>query len=171
MSNEPHVRPRRPEDIPKLAKALAEVQKVEGYPVKIGFNDLTEFITPPDAFQEFAAVLNGEPVGNIVLTDAVGTEVHDAWLEKGGDPKRPTVNFGRYFVSRDARGAGLGRKLVEAACQWSRDNGRVMMLTVIYKQNPVKAIKLYEANGFRHLADGHLVIADIPFPSGHYVAE
>ena len=56
----------------------------------------------------------------------------------------------RFFVRRSARGAGLGRRLVEEGCWWAKEREMRVVMNVLSKD--VDAMRLYEKVGFRRIA-------------------
>jgi GNAT superfamily N-acetyltransferase len=79
---------------------------------------------------------DGQPVGVAQLRFrwSIWTSAHDCWLED-------------LFVRESARGAGLGRQLVEAAIALARERGckRIELDT---NDNNTAALALYESCGF-----------------------
>ncbi len=53
------------------------------------------------------------------------------------------------LVAEDARGQGVGRKLLEAVLRWARENPHVLKLGLAVYAHNDRAIKLYESAGFR----------------------
>jgi GNAT superfamily N-acetyltransferase len=70
---------------------------------------------------------------------SIWTESDDCWLED-------------IFVEEDARGAGLGRELVEAAFERARERGCARMELDVNEANP-GAVRLYESLGFEAWSD------------------
>lgn len=61
-------------------------------------------------------------------------------------PDKREANLG-VFVERRSRGAGVGRKLMERAFEWSRENDKALKLCV-WEHNDV-ALVMYKRMGFR----------------------
>jgi len=80
------------------------------------------------------AMAGGEPVGL-------------AWA-KIENPDDDVAHLYQMWVAPEFRGAGIGRRLVNAAINWARDRGvKVMVLDVTCGNVP--AARLYESMGFR----------------------
>lgn len=80
---------------------------------------------------------NGRPVGYLVL----------GWcysLEQGGRH----VLVDELYLVPDARGRGLGRALLAAACDWARWQGAEVARLEVNRHNP-RARALYLRHGFR----------------------
>lgn len=57
-------------------------------------------------------------------------------------------SIGLIGVAPDARGGGVGRRLVEGAVAWSREQG-LERVTVVTQARNVPALRLFESCGFR----------------------
>ena len=79
----------------------------------------------------FLAERDGAAVGLVSATAAAGTGY-----------------LGAMWVAPAARGAGLGRALVDAACAWLRERGCTRLALTVTETNAA-AIALYEGAGFR----------------------
>ena len=89
-------------------------------------------------FQAFAAFdAAGTPIG-LVSASARGAGV-------GG--------FGALWVAPEARGSGLGREMVEAACAWAADRGCTRIEMSVTDGNPAE--RLYESLGFARTGERH----------------
>jgi len=114
----------------------------------IGFRDWWQRTEPGDAAFEAGVrrvladpnaefLLAGDPpvgVCQLRYRYAIWTESEDCWLED-------------IFVEEEARGAGLGRELVEAAFERARERGCRRMELDVNEAN-VGALRLYESLGF-----------------------
>lgn len=156
------IRPRQPSDVPALLAALEDVYRTDGYPVE-GPSGGEAFISPPGLAQAWVAVRAGAAVGQVAVVAGAGQAAVRAWVDHhhhhhpggGGGGSRDAaraVVVARFFVRRDARRLGLGRRLVERACAWARDRGMVVVMNVMSKD--VDAMRLYERIGFRRIGEG-----------------
>lgn len=61
-----------------------------------------------------------------------------------------TCELVKMYLSKDARGKGLGQKMISHVMQWAKDNG---YSTVYLETMPelAKAVKVYEQFGFQYL--------------------
>jgi ribosomal protein S18 acetylase RimI-like enzyme len=85
-----------------------------------------------------AAVFAGRGADGAVVGTATGAEFE---AEPG------VAHLYAMWVSPDARGAGLGRALVEAVVAWARDRGCARLVLSVTETNET-ARRLYEACGF-----------------------
>jgi GNAT superfamily N-acetyltransferase len=147
----PTIRPRREEDLPKLASALVRVHAVDGYPVE-GVADPEAWLRHPRELQSWTATQHDEPIGQVTLTRAQPEDdAAVAWREyTGGDVDRLAV-AARLFVDPDHRGSGAGRLLMETARDFARSNGLAIALDVVLKDRA--AIRLYERLGAERIGD------------------
>jgi GNAT superfamily N-acetyltransferase len=119
----------------------------------IGFRDWWSRSEPPDAaFHEGVRrvladpnsdfLIAGEPpaaVCQLRYRHSIWTETLDCWLED-------------IFVEEAARGAGLGRKLMEAAFERARERGCARMELDVNERN-AGALSLYKSLGFEAWSD------------------
>src|SRR5439155_332909 len=80
----------------------------------------------------------------VAVDDARGTILGTC----GVFPVEPrTYELRKMYLRREARGLGLGQKLLDEAVRWTRDQGgaRIVLDTV---HEMTRAIAFYEANGF-----------------------
>ena len=78
-----------------------------------------------------------QAVGYLVLT-------HGYSLEFGG----PFVLLDEIYVCPELRGSGLGRRLIDSAAQYCRDNAFGYLRLEVQKKN-VRPIEVYRTYGFR----------------------
>lgn len=98
---------------------------------------LDQVLADPALGAVLLAESNGEPVGYLVL----------GWcfsLEQGGRH----VLIDELYLVPAARGRGLGRALLAAACDWARWQGAEVARLEVNRHNP-RAKALYLGNGFR----------------------
>jgi ribosomal protein S18 acetylase RimI-like enzyme len=119
----------------------------------IGFRDWWHRTEPGDAAFEAGVrrvladpnaefLLAGDPpvgVCQLRYRYAVWTESEDCWLED-------------IFVEEEARGAGVGRRLVEAAFERARERGCSRIQLDVNEAN-AGALRLYESLGFEAWSD------------------
>ena len=91
----------------------------------------------PHVGSVFLAREGGAAVGYMVLT-------HGYSLEFGG----PFVLLDEIFVLPEARGAGLGKRLIGAAAAYCRENGFGYLRLEVQKKN-VRAADVYRTCGFQ----------------------
>jgi GNAT superfamily N-acetyltransferase len=145
------IRTRRDEDLPNLAAVLVRVHAKDGYPVE-GVADPEGWLRHPNELENWTAVEDDQPIGQITLTRAVPEDdAARAWQEHTGvDIDRLAIPV-RLFVHPDHRGTGAGRLLMEAALEFARTRGLAIAFDVMLKDRA--AIRLYERLGAQHIAD------------------
>lgn len=171
------VRPRTDADLDRCAAILVRVHGVDGYPVE-GVADPHARLHPDRLVAAWVAEIEGEDtgdgggedtaagvgeghadgvgeghavVGHVALTDpSIGDRGEVGRLAPGLEGK-PFGLLCRLFVAPEARGAGAGRRLVEAAMAHARVRGLPLVLDVMVKDR--SAIRLYERLGWRHIGD------------------
>ena len=145
MSDQLVIRPRRDADIPALARVLAEVHSLDGYPVE-GVADAEAWLVSSQMLAAWAAVLGRGLVGQVMLMGpSAGDDAANIWMGRHGAGDVAVV--GRLFVAPRARGRHAGRKLMEAAASHAEELGRRAVLDVMDKDTA--AIRLYERLGWR----------------------
>jgi GNAT superfamily N-acetyltransferase len=109
---------------------------------------------PPDAWQ---ARLRSDAAATFLAT----RDGADVGLATGA-PYDDTAGLFGMFVDPQARGAGVGRALVEAVIEWARSEGHALIRLDVGDHN-ASAIRLYETCGF--LPTG--VTSSMPPPRAH----
>ena len=93
--------------------------------------DLLTFGEKPEPVDAFVAVIDGTPVGSVMVAPAAAGQ---AWLSK-------------FFVDRSRRGAGIGRALLSRAVEAARARGYAS-IALETRTAFVEAIHLYESTGW-----------------------
>jgi GNAT superfamily N-acetyltransferase len=142
------IRPKAHSDEPGCLALLLEVHRYDGYPRYLP-DDPPRFITPPYESAAWVAEQDGQIVGHVGLHDAaVNPTLHAAQRATGLGPDELAV-VARLLVAPLARGAGLGRALLETAASYARSKGQRAVLDVV--QDSAAPIALYEATGWTRL--------------------
>ena len=139
------IRARRDADLPACADLVREVHSTERYPRFLP-TDIVQFLNPPDPFGCWVADLDGEVAGHVALVPRglpAATEIAARALGKAADQ---LAVVGRLFVSRQARGRGVGRLLLDTATAEARSRGLHPVLDVDIELSA--AIALYESAGW-----------------------
>lgn len=144
------IRGRRDEDLPGLVAALESVNEADKYPPHIP-GDLRDLIAVPYELSAFVAEMDGRPVGHVALHPYSARAVMAAASEATGAPVESLAAVARLFVEVDARGSGVGRRLLEAAVNDANVRGRTAVLDV-WTELPA-AVALYESAGWRRVGD------------------
>lgn len=98
---------------------------------------LRHLLARPETGAAFLARLGGRPAGYLVLTCCFS-------LEFGG----PFVLLDEIFLLPEARGLGLGRRLLDVGAAYARDSGAGYLRLEVQKKNR-RALEVYRAFGFR----------------------
>ena len=102
----------------------------------------------------FLAVLAGADVGIVTGAPWVG--------EERGDPAPRVAGLFGLWVARDARGRGIGDRLVDEVVTWARSEGYARLVLEVGDQN-APATRLYERHGFLPTGCGRT----LPPPRAH----
>jgi diamine N-acetyltransferase len=137
------VRPATPAD----AEALAELGArtfAETFAADNGAEDMARYLA-----ESFSPALQraeiADPAGLVLVADAGGRLLGYAHLVFGeGDP----VFLKRLYVLAEAKGSGLGRRLVERAAEAAGARGAAGLRLGVWEHN-TSAIAFYERIGFR----------------------
>ncbi|MGC4812957.1 GNAT family N-acetyltransferase [Micromonospora sp. DT228] len=153
----PRIRRRRATDLDGCVAALAQVHRVDRYPLNWPA-DPNRWLREPHPARAWVALAGdagsdagaGADIGTGADTGAavVGhVAVHRLPGPANGLPARPTAEVARLFVVPAARGLALGGALLERARQWASARGTDLVLDVT--TGDPAAIALYERSGWR----------------------
>lgn len=135
----PSIRRRRATDLDGCVAALAEVHRVDRYPLNWPA-DPHRWLRVPHPARAWVAVDADAAVVGHVAVHRIGEPV-------GGPPGRPTAEVARLFVTPAARGLALGTALLARARQWA--SGRDTDLVLELASDGAAAATLYERTGWR----------------------
>ncbi|MEV4388263.1 GNAT family N-acetyltransferase [Micromonospora sp. NPDC049580] len=138
--NPPRVRRRRAADLDGCIAALADVHRVDRYPLNWPA-DPHRWLREPHPARAWVAV---DPAGTIVGHVAVH-RLPDPADEPRADP---TAEVARLFVAPAARGLALGSTLLARARHWADARGVRLVLEVV--ADGAAAVALYERTGWRY---------------------
>ncbi|WP_416968078.1 GNAT family N-acetyltransferase [Streptomyces sp. 4F14] len=145
MNTENTVRPRTDDDLTACAEALAEVHRHDGYPVNWPENP-GDWLTRAAGLGAWVAVLDGRIAGHVALDRG---DEDDLAPGLWGDTAATAV-VSRLFVAPEARGHGVGVRLMERAVAEARRRDLHPVLDVVASDSG--AVALYERLGWRLLA-------------------
>ncbi|MGW0217331.1 N-acetyltransferase family protein [Micromonospora chokoriensis] len=132
----PHIRRRRAADLDGCVAALAEVHRVDRYPMNWPADPRRWLGEPRPDHAWVAIAADTAIVGHVavhrVVPGAAGT---------------PTAEVARLFVVPTARGLALGRALLDQVRQWANARGTDLVLEVT--SDNAAAAALYERTGWR----------------------
>ena len=150
---EPTIRSRRPDDLPALATTLLAQQPETRYPFRDPLPIPAEqFLHADDAQAAWTAELDGRPVGHVCrMGPAHGfpqaDRINELCAETHGCRPSELAWVSSLFLAREARGLGLGRRLLDVVVDDARANNLHPCLEVL----PVHeaAFSLYRSRGWR----------------------
>lgn len=120
----------------ELTRAFYSHERFDFDPAASG-RMVRHLLAHPEVGAVWLAWQGGRAVGYLVLTRCYS-------LEFGG----PFVLLDEIFVLPEARGAGLGRRLIDVAAQYCRDTGAGYLRLEVQKKN-ARSVAIYRAYGFR----------------------
>lgn len=143
------IRPRRPDDLPALADALAQQQPFSRYPFRwpLPF-PVEDFLARPNEEQAWVAEVDGRPVGH-VMVGRPRPEEADAFAHLAGTSDLGCVSV--LFVAREEQGTGIGGALLDRAVDWVHEQGRLPVLDVV--QSHGTALAVYRHRGWTVVGD------------------
>jgi GNAT superfamily N-acetyltransferase len=142
------VRPRRDDDLSSCVALATLVHAEDDYPPRMA-DDLSAFISSPDAIAAWVAEIDGAIVGHVALHRRTSDEAMVLAAAASGRPVSDLTVVARLLVSPPARRRGVARSLLATAVHAARNRGLRPMLDVATRLEP--AIRLYEANGWRRI--------------------
>ncbi len=142
------IRPRTDGDLDELAELATRVHERDGYPARYA-DDLRRLFTRPAPLVAWVAVLDGAVVGHVALHDATTAAATALAAEGTGRAPDELIVLARLLVAPAARGAGLGRALVDTAVAEAHRRGRQPYLDVAVSLEA--AIGLYEVIGWERI--------------------
>ncbi|MEU7754181.1 GNAT family N-acetyltransferase [Micromonospora sp. NPDC049101] len=137
--NQPRIRRRRATDLDACVAGLAEVHRVDGYPMNWPA-DPHRWLREPHPARAWVAVDVGAAVVGHVA-------VHRLPDPAGGPLARPRAEVARLFVVPSARGLALGSALLDRTRQWA--SRRATDLVLELAGGGAAATALYERSGWR----------------------
>lgn len=144
------LRPREPEDVPRLAELLAEQQPTSHYPLRwpLPF-PVEDFLVRPGEHGAWVAEADGVVLGHVAVTtprdDLAGRFAAALPGRRPDDLAAVSV----LFVALTSRGLGVGGLLLDTAVAHVRAAGRVPVLDVV--PTHTGAVALYRGRGWREV--------------------
>ncbi|MFD5322799.1 GNAT family N-acetyltransferase [Streptomyces sp. NPDC127092] len=147
------VRRRTDEDLEACVRALTDVHRHDGYPLNWPARP-ADWLRGDPVLGAWVGVRDGRPVAHASLSPAAGDDLAPtAWSERTGASRDATAVLGRLFVAPQARGHGLGARLIAEASAEARRRALHPVLDVV--ASDTSAIALYEHLGWRRLTTAH----------------
>ncbi|MET8357289.1 GNAT family N-acetyltransferase [Micromonospora sp. NPDC005171] len=135
----PRIRRRRATDLDGCVAALAEVHRVDRYPLNWPADPHRWLREPHPARAWVALDADAAIVGHVA--------VHRIADQVDGPPGRPTAEVARLFVTPKARGLALGSALLDRARRWADKRATDLVLELAAGGTAAEA--LYERAGWR----------------------
>lgn len=141
-------RERQPADVPLLVTLLGEQQPATSYPQRwpLPF-PAEEFIVRPGELAAWVAVLDGEVVGHVSVTELTDGRMAADWVEATGLASDGLAEVSVLFVAGDRHGSGIGGLLLDTAMAEIRRRGLTPMLDVVGEDT--SAGLFYRRRGWR----------------------
>ncbi|WP_329569765.1 GNAT family N-acetyltransferase [Kitasatospora sp. NBC_01266] len=152
-------------DLPGCVSALAEVHRVDGYPVAWP-RDPARWLVESDQLACWVAVsaATGEVVGHAGLCRGPGSSAAGVWAARGeGRVADAAGAVSRLYVAPPARGHGLGARLLDVVAAQARAWDLHPVLDVVTENTA--AVELYHRRGWELL-----LTTDQIWPNGMTVA-
>ncbi|TGB10441.1 GNAT family N-acetyltransferase [Streptomyces sp. MZ04] len=144
------IRPRRASDLDACARALAQVHALDGYPTDWPERP-ADWLATADPVGAWVAELDGRIAGHIVLCPSEPDDVApELWGKRGSGEAAAVVS--RLFVAPEARGHGIGARLLERVVAEAGELALHPVLDVV--ASDTSATALYERTGWRFLGTG-----------------
>jgi ribosomal protein S18 acetylase RimI-like enzyme len=139
------VRPRTNDDLDRCALILEAVHRADAYPL-FWPDDPVKWLSPVGMLGAWVAADDGGVVGHIDLGAAETDASASVWARATGLPAERLAAIGRFYVSPERRGRGIGDALLDTACEAAAAAARHAVLDVV--ETNTNAIRLYERRGW-----------------------
>lgn len=159
------VRERRPTDLPACVAMLARVHAADRYPVRWQ-DDPAGWLTPKGLRRGWVAERDGRLLGHVAVCRPVGDLCATFWARRAGRSVTEAAVISRLFVAPEARGTGVGRRLLAHAVDQARADGWHPVLDVMALNE--SAVRMYDALGWRRLGTVELLLYGEPMPMHCY---
>ena len=141
------LRQRKEADLPVLAVVLRQVHEADGYP-KRWPADPEHWLASKAEYGAWVAEVAGELSGHIGLDDVSEHACQPVWLAATGRRREELAEVTRLFVAPNARGTGIGRRLLSRAVEAAHARGAWPVLEVT-ADGRAAAGRLYLASGWQ----------------------
>ena len=142
------VRTRVDSDLDECVRLLAEVHRLDGYPI-FWPADAAGWLSPRGMLGAWVAEDGGRVVGHVALAAIGPGQRADAWSDATGLPPAGLASTTRLFVAGASRGAKVGSSLLGQACAAAAQHELYPVLDVVETNRD--AIRLYERHGWRRV--------------------
>jgi ribosomal protein S18 acetylase RimI-like enzyme len=139
------IRQRQPSDIPELISILTSVHNLTSYPVD-GPSSFPARFDSKHSIRTIVALHDSNLAGHAELqtTNSLNPKVVELLTQRA--PIDTYVALSTLFVDPKLQGKGVGARLMQHLLEWSREQGKKVVLIVLEKDQA--AIRMYEKIGF-----------------------
>lgn len=146
------IRPRRASDLPACVEVLAQVHAADGYPTNWPDRP-ADWLAGSSLTGAWVAELGDRVVGHVALCRSTADDVAPAlWSGREGVAVDGTAVVSRLFVAPEARGHGVGARLLARVAAEAAELGLYPVLDVVVSDTSATA--LYERTGWQFLGTG-----------------
>lgn len=158
-----NVRERAPADVEGLVVVLGRVHEADGYPT-VWPTDVRRWVTGDGDYGAWVAEVDDMVVGHVGLARPAWPAGIEVWSAATQRPVERLAEVARLFATPEARGSGVGRRLLRQAVSAAHRLHLWPVLDVRHEGRP-GASRLYEAAGWRRAGSGPLRLApDLVLP-------
>jgi GNAT superfamily N-acetyltransferase len=148
------IRERETADIPRCLSVLAEVHRIDRYPLNWP-DDPYRWLSPRNALHAWIAETESAAVvGHIAVHQAAAAADRSAMTE---------VEVSRLFVAPTARRQGVAVKLLGKVRQWAAEHRLDLVLDIVDAPGSAAAMACYQSTGWQHT---HTATATWTAPDG-----
>jgi len=151
-----------------LSVLLRRVHETDGYPT-VWPSDVGRWLVSDNANEAWVADLNGSVVGHVSLSRPESRAATKVWITATQRPIKGLAAVTRLFAAPEARGTGVGPRLLQHAVDAAHRLDRWPVLDV-RQDGRAGASHLYEAAGWRLVGSAPLRLApEVVFPFGCWI--
>jgi GNAT superfamily N-acetyltransferase len=155
------IRERRDDDLPMLARVLAEQQSSSHYPVQWPLDiPVEDFLVRPHEERAWVAELDGRAVGHVAVYALEG-DLRPHFVAALGTDE--LAELAVLFVGTDVIGTGVGGRLLDTAVDWIIASGRQPVLDVVPVHD--RAVDVYRHRGWQEVGEVRPVWLAEDFPT------
>lgn len=155
------IRERRDDDIPVLARVLAEQRASSSYPVRWPLPiPVEDFLVRPGEERAWVAELDGRVVGHVAVYGLEGP-LREPFVDALATDE--LAELAVLFVGLDVVGTGVGGRLIDTAVDWIRASGRQPVLDVVPVHD--RALAVYLRRGWTVIGEVQPAYLGPDFPT------